>query len=69
MLYLFDANVLITANSSYYPIDQVPEFWNWLQHQGESGNVKIPLEIMEEIRAGRRDNDSLLDWIADSRNE
>ncbi len=69
MLYLFDANVLITANSSYYPIDQVPEFWSWLQHQGESGNVKIPLEIMEEIQAGRRDNDRLLDWIAHPRNE
>jgi hypothetical protein len=63
MLYLLDANVLITASNSYYPIDQVPEFWEWLQHQAASGFVKIPLEIMEEIKAGRRDNDPLLDWL------
>jgi hypothetical protein len=61
MLYLLDANVLITANSSYYPIDQVPEFWSWLQHQGASGLVKIPLEIMEEVIAGRQDDDPLID--------
>jgi hypothetical protein len=62
MLYLLDANITITANSSYYPIDQVPEFWAWLQHQGERGNVKIPLEIMEEVRQGR-DDDPLIEWI------
>ena len=27
MLYLLDANVLITAHNLYYPIDAVPEFW------------------------------------------
>lgn len=68
MLYLLDANILITANSSYYPIDQVPEFWGWIQHQGGSGLVKIPLEIMEELRAGRKDNDPLIDWISESKN-
>jgi hypothetical protein len=25
VLYLFDANLLITASNTYYPIDQVPE--------------------------------------------
>src|ERR1700694_414887 len=64
MLYLLDANVLITASNSYYPIDQVPEFWSWLQHQATSGHVKFPLEVMEEVRVGRRDNDPLLDWIS-----
>jgi len=67
VLYLLDANVLITANSTYYPIDQVPEFWGWIQHQGEAGQVKIPLEIMEEIQAGRKDKDPLLDWIKDTK--
>ena len=38
MLYLLDANVLITANLSYYPLDQVPEFWGWIQHQAQSGS-------------------------------
>jgi hypothetical protein len=63
MLYLLDANILITANSQYYPIDQVPEFWDWLQHQAASGQVKIPLEVMEEIKEGRKDKDLLIDWI------
>ena len=49
MVYLFDANVLITAHKSYYPIDQVPEFWSWLQYQGKIGQIKLPLEIMEEV--------------------
>jgi Domain of unknown function (DUF4411) len=28
LLYLFDANVLITAKNTYYPIDQIPEYWS-----------------------------------------
>jgi hypothetical protein len=64
MLYLLDANVLITANSSYYPIDQIPEFWSWMHHQAASNQVKIPREIMEEIKAGRKDDDLLLDWLS-----
>jgi hypothetical protein len=63
MLYRLDANVLITANSTYYPIDQVPEYWSWIQYQAESGNVKIPFQILEEILAGRKEKDPLLDWI------
>jgi hypothetical protein len=62
MLYLLDANISITAHGNYYPIDQVPEFWDWLQYQGEQGSVKIPLEIMDEIRQGR-DEDPLVEWI------
>ncbi|MGB9029392.1 MAG: DUF4411 family protein [Acidobacteriaceae bacterium] len=64
MLYLLDANVLITANSTYYPLDQIPEFWSWVHHQAESNRIKIPREIMEEIKAGRKDKDPLLDWIS-----
>ena len=44
MLYLLDANVIITAHNTYYPIDRVPEFWEWLQHRGQSDQVKIPIE-------------------------
>jgi hypothetical protein len=66
VLYLLDANVLITANSSYYPIDQIPEFWGWVHHQATSNRIKIPREIMEEIKAGRKDDDPLLDWICTS---
>jgi hypothetical protein len=65
VLYLFDANVLITASNTYYPIDQIPEFWAWIEHQGITGNVKLPLEMLEEILAGAKNNDPLLDWISD----
>lgn len=68
MLYLFDANVLITANNKYLAIDQVGEYWEWIKYQGEIGNIKIPSEIMEEILAGQnakgqKNEDLLLPWI------
>jgi hypothetical protein len=66
VIYLLDANVLITANSTYYAIDQVPEFWDWVHHQANSNRMKIPREIMEEIKAGRKDDDLLLDWLSSS---
>ena len=65
MLYLLDANVLITANRTYYPIDQVPDFWSWVHHQGVTSNIKLPREIMEEVKAGRKDKDPLIDWLSD----
>ncbi|MGC9158904.1 MAG: DUF4411 family protein [Terracidiphilus sp.] len=63
MLYLLDANVLITASSTYYPLDQIPEFWGWIHYQATSDRIKIPCEILEEVKAGRKDDDPLLDWI------
>lgn len=63
MLYLLDANVLITAANSYYDLGRVPEFWTWLHHQGTSGNIKIPLEMYEEVLEGRKEGDVLLDWV------
>lgn len=59
MLYLLDANVLITANNTYYAIERVPEFWDWVIHMGESGNIKIVKEIYEEFKDG---NDGLAEW-------
>ena len=64
MLYLLDANVLITANHSYYPLDQIPEFWEWVLHQATSSFLKIPREVMDEVKAGRQGSDPLLDWLS-----
>ena len=55
MLYLLDANVLIDANRDYYPIARVPEFWDWLVHNGSAGFVKMPIEVYEEIEDGKDD--------------
>src|SRR5258708_32635781 len=51
-MYLLDANVLIAADRDYYSMDVVPEFWEWLKYQGEIGNVKICVEVYEEVTEG-----------------
>ena len=68
MLYLLDANILITAANTYYGVSRVPEFWSWLQHQGASGHIKIPVEMYEEVLEGRKDDDELLDWVKNDAN-
>ncbi|KQK32140.1 DNA-binding protein [Bosea thiooxidans] len=62
MLYLVDANVLIRAHEDYYPIDRVPQFWEWLINQANEGNIKMPFEIHDEIAIA---NGPLKDWIVD----
>ena len=65
MLYLLDASMLITANNKYYPLESVPEFWEWLFYIAKQGHVKIPLEIFEEIKDGPTDmeKDLLYAWL------
>ena len=65
MLYLLDANVLIDANRDYYPLNRVPEFWAWLVDCGTTQRVKIPLEMYEEVLAGK--NDALTNWLKGNR--
>lgn len=60
MLYLLDANVLIRANKDYYPLDRIPQFWDWLISEAEAGRIKMPFEIHKEISDG---NDTLKDWV------
>lgn len=62
MIYLLDANVLIYANSTFYPLDMVPPFWDWIASEGKAGRVKIPPEIADEIVNGKRDPLSV--WLA-----
>jgi hypothetical protein len=49
MVFLLDANVLIDAARDYYPLEMVPEFWEWLAHNGSVGHIKMPIEIYEEV--------------------
>jgi hypothetical protein len=65
MLYLIDANAIIDAKDSYFAMDQVPEYWDWLIHQGQSGRVKIPAEIFEEISPGRDKEHLFFKWRKD----
>src|SRR5687768_1406204 len=71
MLYLLDANVLITANNSYYPVDRVPEYWDWLLYLSQAGYIKMPIEIFEEVKDGPKDEerDLLFSWIQQEENK
>jgi hypothetical protein len=64
MLYLLDANVLITAKNLYYEFGRVDQYWEWLAFHAGQGNVKIPLEIYEEITVGQ---DDLAAWAKDNK--
>lgn len=60
-MYLLDADVLIFAKNSYYPIDSVPQFWEWIHEMSKENKVKIPREMYDEITEGR---DDLCEWIS-----
>ncbi|MCJ8354597.1 DUF4411 family protein [Novacetimonas hansenii] len=59
-LYLLDANVLIRAHGDYYPIDRIPQFWEWLLEMGNQNSVKIPQEIYNEVTPS---NGPLAEWL------
>jgi len=53
VLYLLDANVLITAGSGLFQLDRVPQFWSWLERMGTEGRISVPIEIWEEFKDGQ----------------
>lgn len=60
MLYLLDANVLISAHELHYPLDRIPQFWAWLLAMADQGSIKVPFEIFNEIAVSKGD---LKEWI------
>ncbi len=75
MLYLLDANVLIDAHDKYYPIDQVPQFWDWIIENARQTRIKMPFEMLAEVKAGQPnrnkelDDDKLLLWLKSENRE
>jgi predicted deacetylase len=55
----------MTAINQYYPVEGVPEFWEWLAHRAAAGDIKILIEMFDEIREGGRgdERDHLFAWI------
>lgn len=49
MLYILDSNVLITANDSYYELERIRQFWDWIRAESKRNVVKIPKEMLDEI--------------------
>ena len=64
MLHLIDTNVLTVAGRDYYPLDRVPQFWDWLEDMGRNGALKVPLEVYEEVTDG---DDDLVVWLKANR--
>ncbi|VVT53874.1 hypothetical protein UYSO10_4930 [Kosakonia radicincitans] len=65
-LYLLDANILIHAHDYYYPQKRVPEFWEWILFHAINGRIKMPLEIIDEIKGG--DSDVHAKWVHNKTN-
>ena len=61
-LYLVDANTLIQADEDYYPLDRVPQYWDWLIEVGKKGLVKMPFEVYDEIASSPKPT-ALRQWI------
>ncbi|MDE0140847.1 MAG: DUF4411 family protein [Caldilineaceae bacterium] len=71
VLYLLDACVLIDANRDYYPIERVPEFWEWLLEMGKLDRIKIPQEFYEEVilpPPPKERPDPLVEWLKANKN-
>ena len=62
MLYLLDADTIITADRDQYPLKRFSLFWDWLLYQAENNAVKIPLEQLEEVITGKGD---IVEWLSD----
>lgn len=58
-MYLFDANVFISAARLYYAFDLAPGFWDWLSAQGDAGNVGSVPRVKAELIGS---SDPLSEW-------
>jgi len=64
MVRLLDANVFIEAKNTYYGLDLVPAFWDWLERQAQAGEIASTDMIYEELKDG---GDELAAWVKDRR--
>lgn len=62
MLHLLDADTLIRADRTYYPLKRFPVFWGWLLYHSSVGSIKIPQEQYEEVIIGQGE---LVDWLSE----
>lgn len=63
MVYLLDANALISAHNGWFALNRVPEFWLWLLHHAEAGIIEMPAETYAEVESG---NDDLAAWMKEA---
>lgn len=60
MQYLIDADVLIRASLDYYPIDRIPQFWDWILKKAGEGHIKMTRENHGEVLGH---DDAVKRWI------
>lgn len=60
MTYFLDSNFLIDAKNLHFPINRNPDFWCWLVQLGQSGLLRIPEAVHDEVNRG---NDDLVEWV------
>jgi|SRR5579863_3995079 len=58
--YVFDTSSLIGAWVRMYPPDSFPVVWDRIDELATAGNLLVPEEVLEELRA---QDDDLLDWV------
>ena len=63
MLYLLDADTLITSSNKIYKMSRFMPFWAWLLEMAEMGKLKIAHENFDEIAIGNKKDDPLVSWI------
>lgn len=63
MLYLLDADTLITSSNKIYKMSRFMPFWMWLLEMATKGSLKIPHEQFDEIAAGNKKDDPLVNWL------
>ena len=59
-LYWIDAVVLIQASNAYYPFHRVPKFWIFISRQLDSGTIRAPKIVWQEVSDG---TDELANWV------
>ena len=48
-MYLLDANTLMEAHDTFYPVDRIKPFWDWVYDQADAGLIKMPVEVHSEF--------------------
>lgn len=61
-MFLMDANALIDANDYYYPIERIPQYWDWLLEMGNKGKIKVPSQIYDELTPS---DETFKRWVND----
>ncbi|WP_456325527.1 DUF4411 family protein [Desulfonauticus submarinus] len=59
MRYCLDTNVFVQAHRTYYAMEIVPGFWDFLKREALNKNICIPKMVFEEIKEG----DNLAKWL------